>query len=113
MANITPQQLFPNAENKALGEAVTAESLVLPLSDLPAVSPAEADIAAGNGSEVLRGILEQSFSQVTALAPEAKPTKMTIAKSNPQGIGTNTMRTTFTVAFDLTIDPTLLAPVAE
>lgn len=110
---VLPQQLFPNAENKATGETVTAESLVLPLSDLPAVSAAEAEVATGNGSEVLRGILEQSYSQISALAPEAKPTKMTIAKSNPQGIGTNTMRTTFTVAFDLTIDPTLLAPVSE
>lgn len=112
MANIVLSQIFPNAENKAAGEEVTAESIALPLGDVPAVSAVEADVAAGKASEVLRGICEQSHNQISSMDAAARPTNMSITKNNTT-IGVDIMRYTYSFTFDVKVDPNMVSPVAE
>lgn len=101
MANITPTQVFPGFELVAANGTVAAQSIVIPLSALAGLTAAEANATTGNGSEVLRNILEAATTNVNALATEAKPTQMTLAKGTPTKVGSND-RQPYTINFVLT-----------
>ena len=97
-----PRFFFPTAT--ADGGVVS-----LPIGDLPGLTAAEADAAAGDGRKVCFGLL-QAMEQRYAAAPAAsRPAGMTIAKGTPTGVNATTIRQTFTVTFDLDITASDLA----
>lgn len=109
MALVIPTQLFP-------GYTSDGTSITIPLAALSGLTVAEANAATGNGMEVLRQIIENAQTRVTALTPESKPARSTLTKAQPQiavgtGIPAGTLRQSYTATFDLT--PTALEPTAE
>lgn len=97
MASITPSQLFP-------GMSADATTITIPLADLAGLTQAEADPATGDGREVSRILLETMVSKVSALAVANRPTKMTVSKSNPQGIGIDQIRQAYSLSFDVGVN---------
>ncbi|WP_342597673.1 hypothetical protein VKI21_06835 [Cyanobacterium aponinum UTEX 3222] len=106
MANILPSVLFPNMTSDGT-------SITIPLTDLPALTSAEADPATGDGREVARAIVEQVVSQVSALDANNAPTEMIVTKANPIGQGEDTVRQSYTLAFDISYDASGVSMVAE
>ncbi|BAQ67071.1 hypothetical protein [Geminocystis sp. NIES-3709] len=106
MANITPAQLFP-------GLTIDGTDVVIPLEDLAGLTSVEADPATGDGRELARVLLDTIASKVLALSTANRPTKMTVTKANPQGIGIDSVRQAYTMSFDVSIDATGAALVAE
>ncbi|MEG5045965.1 hypothetical protein [Microcoleus sp. B4-C1] len=91
-------------------------NLTIPLAALPGLTAAEADPTTGNVMEVSRQIVDRLHSGITALAPEAKPTKATVTKPNPSiatgvGVTPGTLRQGYSLTFDLT--PTALELASE
>lgn len=77
MAIIAPDELFTGLEIVDAGDPVTANSLVIPLSNFPHLSPAEYDPVTGDGREVARQI-DLKINEVFQAIPEVdRPTKMT------------------------------------
>lgn len=112
MAAILPTDLFPGYEVVAAAGAVTADSIVIPLADLPNLTSAEADADTGDGREVARQIDLAINDAITALATEAKPTAMT------SGVGVTTLQTgnkriTVSRTYELTAPVAQLSLVAE
>lgn len=106
MASISPSQIFPNM-------TATATTITIPLADLMGLTQAEVDPNTGDGREVSRIILETIVSKINALAVANRPTKMTVTKSNPQGIGIDQIRQAYTLAFDIAIQSSGASLVAE
>lgn len=106
MADILPTDLFPGYEVVAAAGAVTADSIVIPLTSLPHLSAAEANATTGDGRELARQLDLTINDAITALADAAKPTAMTT------GVGVTTLQTgnrriTVSRTYELT------APIAE
>lgn len=101
MANVIPTQIFPGYQFVAASGTVAADSIVIPLSALSGLTSSEANATTGNGSEVVRNIIDAATTNVNALATEAKPTQMTLAKGTPTKVGSND-RQPYTVTFVLT-----------
>lgn len=106
MAAITPSQLFAGMT----GDATT---ITIPLADLVGLTQAEADPATGDGREVARILIETIVSKVNALATANKPTKFTVSKANPQGIGVDQIRQAYTASFDVSVSSSGASLVAE
>jgi hypothetical protein len=102
MPNITPVQLFPGFEYKAAAEAVTADSIVIPLAALPALTALEADPAGGDGREVLHALIDGANTRYSAIATASRPTKMNLTKGTIQGLNATEYRKTYTTTFDCT-----------
>ena len=112
MADILPTALFPGYEVVAAAGAVAADSIVIPLADLPNLTSAEADATTGDGREVARQLDIVINDAIGALAADAKPTAMT------SGIGTTTLasgnkRITVSRTYELTAPVAALSLVAE
>lgn len=106
MANITPAQLFP-------GLTVDGTDVVIPLADLAGLTAVEADPATGDGREVARVLVNSIVAKIQALATADRPTKMTVTKANPQGIGVDQIRQAYSLSFDVSVDASGAALVAE
>lgn len=106
MADITPSTLFPNMTADVTG-------ISIPYTDLSGLTQAEADPATGDGREVLRILVNQAHVTLTALAPENRPTKINFTKPNPQGIGVDQIRQSYTFSFDVNYDASGVAMVSE
>lgn len=109
--NVIPTQLFSGYTYDS-----TADEIRIPRAALPGLTAAEANATTGNGMEVMRQIVEGASSSLSALAPEAKPTKASITKPNPSiavgaGVAPGTLRQTYGLSFDLT--PTGLEMATE
>lgn len=76
MANILPTDLFSGYELVAAAGTVTAESICIPLADLPALSLAEADELTGDGREVVRAFDLAVTTALNALPIEERPARM-------------------------------------
>lgn len=106
MAAITPAQLFPGIT----GDATT---ITIPLADLAGLTQAEADPATGDGRELARILVDAIVSKINALSTANKPTKFTVSKANPQGIGVDQIRQAYTLAFDVAVQSSGASLVAE
>lgn len=76
MATVRPTQLFP-------GYTSDGTNLTIPLASMPKLTAANAHPATGNAADVLWALIDAALDNLNALAPEAKPTKMTLTKTNP------------------------------
>lgn len=114
MADIIPTDLYPGFELLAATDPAPSQGIFIPLANLSSLSAAEADTATGDGRAVFYALVQDGYAGIQALASAARPTKLTITKANPTGIGVDLVRQGFSVAIDLTIDPngTGLAPEA-
>lgn len=106
MANILPTVLFPNI-------SVVGSDVVIPLGDLAGLTASEADPVTGDGRELARILVETIASKVLALPTADRPTRMTVAKANPQGIALDQIRQNYTVGFDVSLDASGSAMVSE
>lgn len=113
MSNILPTALFPNAELKLASEAVTADSFVIPFSDLQGLTNSEADPATGDGRELARVLIDTIASKYLALSTADRPARMIVTKANPQGIAQDTIRQNYTLGFDVSLDSAGVAMVSE
>lgn len=108
MANITPAQLFP-------GLTSDGTSVTIPLADLPGLTAAEAAPTTGDGRALSQALDDAVFSKITALAANAKPTKMTATKASPTAVaGTNDqVRIGYTKTYDVQLVASSVALVPE
>lgn len=106
MADITPSAVFPNMTADVSG-------ITIPYTDLAGLTQAEADPATGDGRELLRVIVNSAVSAIQALASDAKPSKLSVAKPNPTGIGADQIRQSYTLSFDVSFDSSGVAMVSE
>lgn len=97
MADITPEQLFP-------GLTATATEITIPLTALAGLTPVEANPVTGDGREVARIITESMVTAFRGLTAQDRPSKMSVAKPNPQGIGIDQIRQAYTLSFDIAVD---------
>jgi hypothetical protein len=77
MATILPGDIFAGYEYVEAGDPVTANSIVIPLSDLPELTALEADGATGNGAQLLRAIDKAIHDALEALPEVDRPTNVT------------------------------------
>lgn len=103
MANILPTVIFPGYEQVAAGGTVTAESIVIPIADLPSLTAAEANAATGDGRKVAYGLSQAIFDKVTALDPAARPNAMSVARGTPTGVNASTVQQSFTQTYQLDV----------
>jgi hypothetical protein len=113
MADILPGVLFPGYEFVSAGGTVTADSVVIPLSALPAVSASEADATTGDGREVMRAIHEASANAYLALDTASRPINMTIGKAGVSGNGVDQYTQSYSASYNLSIDQDGTSLVAE
>ena len=77
MANIAPTDIFTGYEIVSAAGAVTADSIVIPLSNFPHLSSAEYDADTGDGRELARQLDIKIDTAINSLAEIDRPTKMT------------------------------------
>lgn len=106
MADVTPSQIFP-------GISADGTSLIIPFSALPGLTSSEGNGVSGDAREILRIICETAYQKIAALSSNARPSRMTIAKTSPRGVGPDLIRQEYTLAFDISIDPQLLTMADE
>lgn len=106
MADILPTVLFPNMTSDATG-------ITIPYTDIPAVTQAEADVASGDGREVARGLTEAIVSTVGALDAVTAPAEMLVSKNTSPTTGSNTIRDSYSLSFDVVVDPTAVSMAPE
>ena len=82
MANILPTVIFPGMEYKDAAAAVTANSIVIPITALAGLSAAEADPSTGDGRKVIEAIVRNAVQSITALSAANRPTYLTVSQSN-------------------------------
>lgn len=114
MANITPEQVFPNIEYVAAGGTVAANSIVIPLSDLSGnLTVAEANPTTGDGRELMRQVIDTGLNNINNLASASKPTKMAISLPALTALSPTQIRKTYTASFDLDVVSSVLSIAAE
>lgn len=113
VANITPTQLFANYSLGASGSSLSAQSVVIPISDLPALSIAEADPSTGDGRELIRSLLQAIYSSFIAIPEVSRPNQITATKSQDVGDEDDEVVQTYTFAFTGKFDPNLLTLNSE
>jgi hypothetical protein len=106
MANITPAQLFP-------GLTIDGTDIKIPIANITGLTLVEADPTTGDGRELARTIIDVMVKRITALPQADRPTKMSVTKSNPQGIGVDQVRQAYSLSFDVSIESSGAALVAE
>jgi hypothetical protein len=112
MADILPTVFFPGFQVLEAADAVTADSIVIPLAALPNLTAEEANPLTGDGREVARQIDLVINEKFTALATEDKPAAMT------SGVGVTTLqngnrRITVSRTYELTAPLAQLSIIAE
>ena len=113
VANITPNQLFANYSLGGSGDSLSAQSVVIPISDLPALSIAEADPSTGDGRELIRSLLQAIYSSFIAIPEASRPNQITATKSQDVGDEDDEVVQTYTFAFTGKFDPNLLTLNSE
>lgn len=106
MAAITPATLFPNLTSDGT-------DITIPITDLPGLTAAEVDPATGNGSELLRIILETAYNKIEALDTNSRPTQLQWSKPPAQGIAAGVNRQNYTFGFNYAVDATAVNMVPE
>ena len=104
MASITPSDIFPGAEVVAANGTVAAQSFCIPLTSLKDVSAVEAHPDTGNGSVVVRGMVEQVYTQIQAMPTADRPTRLAVTRGTQSitpGL-VNGIRTPYTITVDST-----------
>ena len=99
-------QISPNEIFAGYTFDTATSEIRIPITSLPGLSATEANASTGNGMEVLRQIVDRAHSQLTTLAPTARPTKATVAKPNPSiasgvNVAPGTLRQVYNLSFDL------------
>lgn len=112
MADITPTDLFPGYAVVAAAGTVAADSIVIPMTALPNLTPAEAHATTGDGREVARQIDLTITDAIAALPTEDKPSAMAA------GVGITTLqngnrRITVSRTYELTAPIGQLAIIPE
>lgn len=102
MADILPTDVFPGYEYVLAAGAVTADSIVIPLTALTGLTAAEANATTGDGREVYRHLVDKGTVNIDALPQGSKPTRMSVSKANPSGIGIDQIRQSYSSSFDIT-----------
>jgi hypothetical protein len=112
MADILPSDLYPGYQLLAAAASAPSQGIFIPLADLASLTAAEANASTGDGRAVFYALVQDGYAGVQALAVASRPTKLTITKANPTGVGVDLVRQNYTIGIDLTIDPngTGLAP---
>lgn len=117
MALLTPAALF-GAEYAFLpadaAHTPTVDGIFIPLASLPDLTEAKADPDTGNSAEIVRGVLDQSYSVIQALDSASRPIRWTLTKPNPSIItvnGSAAQRQGYTSAHDLAVVD--VEPVSE
>ena len=82
MANILPTVPFPGYEFKAAAAAVTADSIVIPLTALAGLTSVEANATTGDGRKVCEAIVRESVQNILALAAANRPVSFIVAQNN-------------------------------
>jgi hypothetical protein len=112
MAPVTPGNLYEGYQLLGAAEAAPAVGIFIPLASMPDLSAAEADEATGDGRKVAFALTKEVFECVSALADNARPSKMTLARSIPTGLNNTTVRQGYTLNFDLDITGVDVSPEA-
>lgn len=112
MAAITPTDLFPGYEFKAAAAAVTADSIVIPLTALPGLTSGEANATTGDGREVARQIDAAINAAYAAMTEGERPLQMS-AESSLSQISNTTRRISYVRSYNLLINNATLPLVAE
>ena len=102
MADILPTDVYPGYEYLSAGGTVAADSLVIPTSALTGLTAAEANATTGDGREVYRHLVDKGTVNINALPQGSQPTRMSVSKSNPSGIGIDQIRQSYSSSFDIT-----------
>jgi hypothetical protein len=79
MPAILPTDVFPGYEYVAAAGTVTANSIVIPLSDLTELTTAEANETTGDGSQLIRAIDIAIAKAFTTLPTEERPNNVVSA----------------------------------
>ncbi len=101
-----PTDLFPNM-------TADSTSITIPLADLEGLTASEADPATGDGREVARILTNTIVQKYLAIPQGDRPARFVANKANPQGIGLEQVRQNYNLGFDVVIDSTGVAMVAE
>ena len=113
MPDILPTDLFAGYEFVTAGNTVTADSVVIPLSALPALNATEADGVTGDGREVMRSIHEASANAFLALDTANRPSNMTLGKGGVSGNGVDQYTQSYSASYNLSINQDGTSLVAE
>lgn len=99
MANVTPDQIFPNLTADVSG-------FTIPYTDVPAISEALANPSTGDVRALIKGIIEAAYNAHEALTTESQSTKMILAKSVPSSVGAtiDVFRQRYTADFNVVVD---------
>lgn len=112
MANILPTDIFTGYEVVNAAGAVTADSIVIPLSNFEGLTAEETNALTGDGREIARQIDEVIYAKLQAMATEDRPTKMTWVRTIGTITGDN-RRITYQRTYDLEAPINALELVAE
>lgn len=110
MAAVSPPDMLEGYALLAAAAAAPSAGIFIPLASMPDLSPAEANAATGDGRKVVLALVREVSDRINALAPTARPTKLTITKGTPQGISGSSVRVPYTINFDLEVDAADVAP---
>ena len=80
--------------------------IYIPLSAIPSseLTAAEADPASGDYRKVLWGLLEANFQHFDNLDSESTPEEITISRTGLSFVDESTVRRSYTVTFNFTVD---------
>ncbi len=109
MPNVVLNQIFPGSLTHVSDGTVGVNGttyVMLAVSDFPGLSDEEADTNSGNAGEFLRQVVSQYEVGIQDLDDSFKPSRFSLTRANPQGIGQNLVRQNHTLSFDLTVDNT-------
>ncbi|AUC61796.1 hypothetical protein AA637_11850 [Cyanobacterium sp. HL-69] len=101
-----PTDLFPNL-------STDGTSITIPLTDLDGLTASEADPATGDGRELARILVNSMVTKYLEIPQQDRPARFVASKANPQGIGVEQIRQTYTLGFDVLLDSAGVAMVSE
>ena len=113
MADITPTQLFSSYSLGASGDTLSAQSVVISISDLPALSVAEADPSTGDGRELIRSLLQAIYTSFISIPEASRPNQITATKTQDVGDEDDEIVQSYTFTFTGKFDPNLLTLNSE
>lgn len=79
MAAILPTDLFPGYEYVAANGTIDADSIVIPLANLPELTAAEANATTGDGAQLMRALDVAILNAINNLPENERPTNATLS----------------------------------
>ena len=101
MPKITPKQIFPNIITLDVGGTVPTFGIFIPVSDIPGLTPDEADPYHGDYGKILHGLNKKTATAIAAMDAAVRSSKFSVTRGTPTGVNSTTIRQTYTATFDL------------